>query len=147
MDKQQVMTRSSILIFGAARDLIESRRMVLEHAGFSITTSLSLEQTVQNLKSRSFDLFMLCHSLSSLDCESALSQVHALRPEMNNLILAGPLSTCLGTKNDAQLFAFADPATLIAIASRLTTRVVTTSAGTSLPRQAQGRPAETPLGN
>ena len=111
----------SILIYGSAPDLIETRRLVLAYSGFDVDIALNMESVSELLTSRSFDLFILCHSLCPSDCESALKEVHSLRPEMKNLILSTVLSGCTGTGLDAHLTAYAAPEDLIAIAKDLTT--------------------------
>ncbi len=68
------------LIYGSARDLIETRRLVLEHSGFDVTVTLDLEEARALLLERAFDLFILCHSLSHSNCTTALSLAHSLRP-------------------------------------------------------------------
>ena len=113
----------SILIYGSAPDLIETRQWVLEHAGFDVTVSLSLKRTTELLAGRSFDLFVLCHSLSPSDCEDALSQARDLRSPTKNLILCKALSLRHKTHNDAYLDTFASPEALIASARELTAHV------------------------
>ena len=113
----------NILVFGRSRDLIETRRMVLEYSGFHVTITLDLERTREMLKTRSFDLFLLCHSLSLLDCESALSEARLYRPGMKNLILRSTLSALAGSEHDARLTAFVSPEALIAKARELTTYI------------------------
>ncbi len=110
----------TILIYGSAPDLIDTRRLVLKHAGFDVTVSLSLNHTTELLTARPFDLLLLCHSLFSSDCESALVQSDALRPETKRLILCKPLSNRLHTDRDTYLVAFASPDTLIAAVRDLT---------------------------
>ena len=109
----------SILIFGSAPDLIETRRLVLKHAGFDVTVSLSLDHVTDLLASRDFDLFILCHSLSPSQSESALLEVHTLRPKTKNLILSKALTSRVTDKDDTVLAAFASPQTLIAAAKSL----------------------------
>ena len=113
----------SILIFGSAPDLIETRRLVLKHAGFHVTVSLSLDRVTDLLASRDFDLFILCHSLSPSQSESALLEVHTLRPKTKNLILSKALTSRVTDKDDTVLAAFASPQALIAAANSLTSHV------------------------
>ena len=66
-----VTSSSRILIFGHDSVLLETRSLVLLHSGFDVTVSLDLQKTADLLATRSFDLFILCHSLPVKDCESA----------------------------------------------------------------------------
>ena len=112
-------TPRTVLIFGNARDLIQTRQMVLEYAGFDVDVASSLQQVTDLLTSRPFDLFILCHSLSPHDCEEGLSRAHSLRPGMKNLILSSVFSECKGGPQDVSLGAFIDPKTLIATVTEL----------------------------
>ena len=124
-----------ILIFGSAPELIETRRLVLRHAGFDVTVSLSLGGVAELLASQTFDLFILCHSLSSSQCESALLQARTLRPTTKNLILSKALTSRVTSEHDTVLTAFASPQALIAAATSLTSHV------TSQPEPTQKPPA------
>ncbi len=110
----------SVLIFGKDLDLIGTRQLVLQYAGFDVMVASSLDQALRLLASRSFNLFLLCHSLSSADYENALRQAHALRPETKNLVLTNTLTNRTVDKRDNLLAAFPFPQTLIAAANLLT---------------------------
>ena len=103
----------SILVFGTDRDLIETRRLVLEHSGFDVILASSVEQTTAILSSRRFDLLIVCHSVSYARCEDALSEAH-------RLILHRSLSRRAAAEQHAHLSAFSSPETLIATARELT---------------------------
>ena len=110
----------SILIFGNAPELLETRRLVLQHAGFDVTVSLSLSHATELLISCSFDLFILCHSLSSRECESALRLAHSASPQTKNLLLSKGYLSRKVAEDDTLLASFASPLTLIAAARSLT---------------------------
>ena len=114
---------TSILIFGTAFDLLHTRQLVLQHAGFEVTVALSFESVTQHLTASPFDLFVLCHSLSSAVCQRALEQAHSRYPAMKNLILCKALSDRPQPAHDAYLNEFVSPRTLIAAARELTTTV------------------------
>ena len=113
----------SILIFGSAPDLLETRRLVLQYSGFDVTVSHSMFHTTELLISHSFNLFILCHSLSSRECESALQLAHSVRPQTKNLLLSkGSISRKIA-EHDTLLDAFTSPQNLIAAAKSLTSFV------------------------
>lgn len=110
---------SRLLVFGRDSTLLETRRLVLLHSGFDVTIAVDLQKTADLLATRSFNLFILCHSLSSEDCEGALSLAHSLHPGLKNLILDAPFAGCSGGAEDAKLSAFVDPKTLIDAVNRI----------------------------
>ena len=95
----------------------------MEHSGFRVTVSLDLEETKRLLAAEMFDLFILCHSLSFLDSEKALTLAHRLRPGMKNLILATDFSGRSDDASDTVLTAFCSPQALISKAASLTAHV------------------------
>ena len=114
------MTSSSrILIFGHDSVLLETRRLVLLHSGFDVTVALDVQKTADLLATRSFDLFILCHSLSVKDCESALALAHSLDSGMKTMILDTALTGCAGTAEDVVLGPFIRPQTLIDTVNQL----------------------------
>ena len=118
-----------VLIFGHDPLLLETRRLVLLHSGFDVAVALDLQKTADLLSTRSFDLFILCHSLSLKDCESALALAHSLDSSTKNLILDAALTGCSGTAQDAMLSAFVDPGTLIATVNQLSDHHVSNQQG------------------
>ena len=118
-----LITSPSILVFGSAPDLLNTRRLVLQHAGFDVTVSLSLDRTTELLVSRPFDLFILCHSLSSPACESALQVAHTACPKTRNLVLLKMNTVRKLAEDDTLLAAFASPQALIAAARSMTSSV------------------------
>ena len=114
-----------VLIYGRDPVLLETRRLVLLHSGFDVKVALQLQETVDLLATRSFDLFILCHSLSSKDCEHALTLAHSLHPSLRNLILDAPLAGCSGGAEDTKLSAFTDPETLLDTVNQLSDHQVT----------------------
>ncbi|HEV2620119.1 MAG TPA: hypothetical protein VGU23_09315 [Acidobacteriaceae bacterium] len=108
----------SILVYGRDIHLIETRRWVLEHAGFAVSTTLELRDAEDRIDADHFDLFILCHTLSAEECTSILANVHSRHPEMKILILSRSRPDC-GSKDDFVLSAFATPQALISTVSGL----------------------------
>ena len=109
----------SILVYGQDSALLETRRLVLQHDGFDLSVALELKTVKEALAKRTFYLFILCHSLSSQNCEGALALTRSKHSGMKNLILSTALSGCTGDAEDVTLSAFADPRTLIRTVSHL----------------------------
>ncbi len=118
------MSRSPahILVYGQDSALLETRKLVLQHAGFDVTVALEMQTAEEKLAAQPFDLFILCHSLSLRNCEEALALTHTLRSGMKNLILSTALSGCSGGAGDVTLSAFANPRTLIETVNKLSAK-------------------------
>lgn len=110
---------TSILIYGRDERLLETRRWVLETAGFEVSTTAKPTEVYQTMVAQHIDLFILCHTLSADEQGSALATAHALRPEMRNLVLVEDTFESQLDPRDAILSAFATPKVLIAAAQTL----------------------------
>ena len=109
----------TILIYGRDASLIETRRWVLEHELCQVLTTLTLAAVNEALRSQHIDLFILCHSLTRAEAESALSLAHLLRPDIKNLVMTAEPAIWPEFAQDTILTAFVDPQTLIATTTRL----------------------------
>lgn len=58
-------TNARILILSADMPLSESRKAVLEHAGWQVAVSRNKQHALAMLHNESFDLLIFCNSLSS----------------------------------------------------------------------------------
>ena len=110
---------STILIYGRDASLIETRRWVLEHAQCQVLTTFDLAGLNEAIRSQHIDLFILCHSLTRVEAESALSVAHLLRPEMKNLVMTAEPAIWPEFSQDTILTAFVDPQTLISTTTKL----------------------------
>ena len=79
----------SILIYGRDDDLLETRRLVLQQAGFQAWTVTNLADAEKITIMRPGGLLILCHSLSIEECEKALAMAHSRQAGMRNLVLMG----------------------------------------------------------
>ena len=109
-----------ILIYGQDRLLLETRRWVLERAGFQVSTTTELTDVEQIATIQHIDLFILCHTLSSEQLKRAFALAHALRPKRQILVLAEP-NTPPSAEGHQVLSGLTDPLTLIAAVQRMTT--------------------------
>ena len=79
---------AQILVYRQDSLLLETRKLVLQHAGFVVTVALELQTTKDLIAERTFDLFILCHSLTPKNCEAALALTRSLHSGMKDLILS-----------------------------------------------------------
>jgi hypothetical protein len=64
--------------------LIETRRMILERAGFETLTALQLVDAAQIMKERSVDLLIGCSSIDKQDVPHVLKTVRSIRPHLKD---------------------------------------------------------------
>jgi len=93
--------------------------MVLEMAGFRVLISQSASEAQGLIVSESPELFILCHSLKSEECEHVLKASHQLRPEMSNLVLTAFRPSCPEELAEEVLSYQAGPAALIRTVAKL----------------------------
>jgi hypothetical protein len=120
-----VYASAGILIFGHDAILLETRQLILERAGFQVWTATEAPRAVQILVTKRIDLFILCQSLSPKECGPILKTAHALRPEMENLVLGGELIGASAQERDTFLTTFLGPESLITfIQNKIGTKTV-----------------------
>lgn len=78
---------ASILLFGQDTRLVDTRRWVLEKAGFQLHTALSLTDLDWMAEQHQIDLFILCDSLSSELRLQALEVIRYRWPLSQRLVL------------------------------------------------------------
>ena len=108
-----------ILMYGRDFCVLDTRRMVLENAGFKVVISQSASEARGMMMSESPALFILCHSLRFEDCEHILRDSHQLRPEMVNLVLTASRPSCPEELAEEVLCCQAGPAALIRTVSKV----------------------------
>jgi hypothetical protein len=83
--------QTSILIYGRDPVLLETRRMILELRGYSVSIASDLIVVQQTIHLQRIDLLLLCHSLSMEECGRAIA-LSASNPSLKSLVLiAGDL--------------------------------------------------------
>ncbi len=102
-----------ILVFGRDADLLQTRRWVLEQAGYQVLTAHTLAQAENTLAVQSIDLFLLCHSTSMEDCKQLLTAANTTRPEIKLLLMAADMPLCSLSRNERVISAFQGPQALI----------------------------------
>ena len=76
---------SSILIFGHDSTLLNTRRWVLETAGFQVRTESAMPAALAALTAQSSVLVMLCHTLTAVERRAALATAMNLEPAIKTL--------------------------------------------------------------
>ncbi|MGI4827852.1 MAG: cold shock domain-containing protein [Janthinobacterium lividum] len=76
-----------ILMFGQDAHLLETRKWVLERAGFATTMVTTLAALNDAIAETFYEVLILCHSLSAMDCETSVSLAALQAPGMQILRL------------------------------------------------------------
>jgi DNA-binding response OmpR family regulator len=107
-------------VFGRDDQLVHTRSLILEKAGFRVRIAYSIRDLQQLLSDRSMDVMVLCHSLAPKECDQALLLVHQAWPHIQTLALVTGYSDCGSTSTDAKMEVSEGPARLIdAVCERL----------------------------
>jgi DNA-binding response OmpR family regulator len=112
-----VYASSGILIFGHDEILLETRRLVLECAGFRVWTATKAAGAMQILVEEPIGLFVLCNSLSSEEHFTVLKTARTLRRDMKTLVLSLDCDDSIDNR-DTVLTSFLDPKSFIALIHR-----------------------------
>jgi len=108
-----------IVIFGRDPALLESRRWVIEHAGFKVLTISKVAEAERLIQAENPELVILCHSLSAELCLEMVAFVHNTRPQIRILIMSAGTETCAPGDRDEAISSFEGPRSLIAAVKRL----------------------------
>jgi CheY-like chemotaxis protein len=104
---------ASVLVFGRDDQLIHTRSLILEKAGFRVRTASSLPDLHQLLAEPAMDVLLLCHSLSTAECDAALTMTQDRWPKIQTISLVSGSSGCNSQPTDAIMHASDGPAKLI----------------------------------
>jgi DNA-binding response OmpR family regulator len=111
---------ASVLVFGRDHQLVHTRTLILQKAGFLVHTAASLPDIQQLPNEPSVDVMLLCHSLSPQDCDEALAITHHRWPRMQTIALTAGHSDCGADSADVIMEVAEGPAKLInAVRNRL----------------------------
>jgi DNA-binding response OmpR family regulator len=83
-----------IVALAVGRDpvLLQTRCQVLQSAGYTVVSALSLDQSLKEFRSGDFDLVILCHSIPELDRELLTKAVHSQSPKTPVIVVSATLS-------------------------------------------------------
>ncbi len=113
-------TSASVLVFGRDDQLVHTRCLILEKAGFRVHTAASIPDLEQLLSQPTMDVMVLCHSLSPQDCDEALILTHERWPRLQTIALVSGSSNCGSEFADAVIETAEGPAKLVtAVRQRL----------------------------
>lgn len=133
-------TSGLLLTFGRDAQLLETRALVLEKAGYRVQQTTSLPEMERALTQATFNLVILCHSISGVECSSALSTIHRQTPPPPCLVLTTGQSACADSLSENLLNPMEGPAKLIAKVKHLLN-----DKQVSIPEQKSGNGANVTL--
>ena len=82
------MPRNAILSAGRDRPLLFTRNRVLEEGGYSVTSTFTAADTVENFFAGDFDVVILCHSIPLEERERIAQLVRMHSPSTPVVVLA-----------------------------------------------------------
>ena len=80
-------TQISIVILGRDAHLLETRKWVLQSLGYRVLTIHRIADLNQIPSTPPVALLVLCHTLSTKECESAVARASSRWPEIKKLVL------------------------------------------------------------
>ncbi len=113
-------TSASVLVFGQDYQLLHTRCLILEKAGFHVRTASSVPDIQQLPPDPRVDVMVLCHSLSIPDCADALAITHERWPLIQTIALVSGSSDCGSQAADTVIEATEGPAKLVSAVRKLT---------------------------
>jgi hypothetical protein len=128
------LAQASILIFGRAPQLLETRRLILERAGARVWTAAELSDIKSIAHAVSIDLVILCHSLSMEQCGRALALASTLWPQVKSLNLSSGCCECNPEISERVVDANRGPAHLLDAVANLIGAEQANHHRTKLPR-------------
>ena len=110
---------SLVLLFSHDASLLMTRRLMLEHEGCKVATSSSLPEFRACLLRHSFDLILLCQSISPEDCEAASQWRREHAPLTRLLLMFTRVDKWMPEHADVLLDARAGPKAFLETARRM----------------------------
>jgi DNA-binding NtrC family response regulator len=111
---------ASVPVFGRDFQLVHTRSLILEKAGFRVRTASCLPDLHQLLSEPTMDVMLLCHSLSTAECDEALAMTTQRWPRIQTISLLSGSSGCNSQPTDAIMNATDGPAKLVQEVSKHT---------------------------
>ena len=108
-----------ILIYGYDIDLLHTRRLVLQQAGFNVDVLTRLKDVEEIAATHEADLLILCHSLSPDECKKALKLAHSRQRALKCLVLVTRAPVCRLGEGDELLSSFDGPGALVSAVTKL----------------------------
>ena len=71
------MSTTVVLAVGLDSRLLDTRKMLLQSAGYIVATALSIKEAFHLYVNRDFDLVMLCHTLLEQDRDGLICMIRA----------------------------------------------------------------------
>jgi len=66
-----------VLSVGLDARILDTRELILRSTGYSVVSAISIKEAVFLFKDGGFDVIVLCHTLSTKDCERVTGAVRA----------------------------------------------------------------------
>lgn len=87
-DTTTFMSPSSILVYGRDPALLDTRRWVLERGGFDVMLTTDPAEVEKLVCDPRVSLLILCHTLTTAECQRITESASTLNPELKQLRMA-----------------------------------------------------------
>ena len=114
-----MLSQTSILVYGRDAQLLETRRRVLELSGAHVWMATDISDIVQLGPAVRIDLIVLCHSLSTEQCDQALALAQSRWPQVQTLVLIAGERGCHTGGSDHMADVSRGPAYLLNTVAKL----------------------------
>ncbi|MGF7179035.1 DNA-binding NtrC family response regulator [Tunturiibacter psychrotolerans] len=108
----------SVLVFGRDARLLETRRWLLEAAGYRVRTTAEYPEAIRILDAANIRLLILCHTLSTEECGRVLTSVHRSQA-LKTLALTAGMCGCHDRMGTEVLDAMEGPAKFVSTVDKL----------------------------
>ncbi len=119
--EDQYGTRPRVLSFGHDQSLLVTRQLLLEKSGHSVVCATNTSEFRTLVLRTTFDLILLCQSISSEECESASRFAREYAPEARLLLMFVRVGKCVPDHADVLLDAQAGPKVFLETTQRILT--------------------------
>ena len=109
----------TVLIYGHDPLLLQTRRRILEQAGYTAWAAEVLDEVESIITTNAVGLLIVCQTLSDEEGEAAITLAHQIRPEMKTLVMSLTRQRLLKTPQETPFNVSTGPRNLLDTVQKL----------------------------
>ncbi len=109
----------TVLIYGHDPLLLQTRRRILEQAGYTAWAAEVLDEVDSIITTNAVGLLIVCQTLSDEEGEAAITLAHQIRPEMKMLVMSLTRQRLLKTAQETPFNVSTGPRNLLDTVQKL----------------------------
>ena len=109
----------TVLIYGHDPLLLQTRRRILEQAGYTAWAAEVLDEVESIITTNAVELLIVCQTLSDEEGEAAITLAHQIRPEMKTLVMSLTRQRLLKTAHETPFNVSTGPRNLLDTVQKL----------------------------